>query len=326
MKYYKNILQMIGHTPLIQIDNGCGENGPMILAKIEFQNPGGSIKDRMVYHILKKEMDQGNLKPGDTVIDNTSGNTGVAIAMVCARLGLNSVITTPEKTSKEKVDLIKSFGAEVIVTPTEAAHHDPESSYMVAINLSKEKGYFHLNQYDNPNNPEAHYLTTGPEIWDDTDGNITHFVAGIGTGGTFSGVAKFLKEQNADIRTYAVDPEGSIFAEYIKDDREIEPQNYKVEGIGSDCITQALLPEYVDEVITVGDEDSFATARSIAKSEGLSVGGSAGSAIFAARSLAKKLSNNDLIVTIVADSGIRYLSKCFNDVWMKEHGFSVETV
>lgn len=326
MKYYNDILDMIGHTPLIKIDNGTGREKPLMLGKLEYLNPGGSVKDRMTYHILKKAMDNGRLKPGDTVVDNTSGNTGVALAMVALKLGLKAILTTPAKTSKEKVDLIKSFGAEVIITPTEAAHDDPEGYYLKARILAKENGYYYMNQYDSPDNPEAHYLTTGPEIWEDTDGRVTHFVCGIGTGGTFSGAAKFLKEKNPDIRTVAVDPEGSVFADYIRENRHVEPHVYMVEGIGSDCITEALYPEYIDDVITVADSDSFATARLIAKTESLSVGGSSGSTIWAARKIAPTLPPESVIVVIVADSGIRYLSKCFNDIWMKERGFILEKV
>jgi len=206
MNYKNNILDLIGKTPLVKIDNGCGERGPLVLLKLEFLNPGGSVKDRMAAYILVKAMEEGRLKPGDTIIDNTSGNTGVAMAMVASVLGLKAILTTPEKTSKEKVDFIRSFGAEVIVTPSAAAHEDPEGSYMKAISLAEEHGYFHMNQYHNQDNVMAHYLTTGPEIWEDTSHKVTHFVAGIGTGGTFSGTARFLKEKNDSIHTVAVDP------------------------------------------------------------------------------------------------------------------------
>jgi cystathionine beta-synthase len=321
MNYSENVLQIIGKTPMVRIANGCQTGGPLMLAKLEFTNPGGSVKDRMASYILQKAMKDGKLKPGDTVIDNTSGNTGVAVAMVAAILGIRAILTVPDKTSKEKIDLIRSFGAEVIVTRSDIDHEDPEGCYMKAINLAKEHGYFHMNQYHNQDNVMAHYLTTGPEIWDDTDGKITHFVAGIGTGGTFSGVSRYLKEKNPAVRAIAIDPVGSIFASYIKTNEIVHAEAYKVEGIGSDTVTEALHTSLIDEVITVSDKDSFDTARLIAKTEGISVGGSAGSAIWAAQQVARKLDDKALIVIIVADSGIRYLSKCFNDVWMKEQGF-----
>jgi cystathionine beta-synthase len=321
MNKVSNILDLIGHTPLVGISNGLPEGGPTMLAKLEFYNPGGSVKDRIASYILQKAMKEGRLKPGDTIIDNTSGNTGVALAMVASVLGLKTVITTSEKTSKEKVDLIKSFGAKVVITPADAGHEDPEGYYMKAISLAKEHGYFHINQYHNPDNPQAHYLTTGPEIWEDTDGKVTHLVAGIGTGGTLSGTAKFLKEKNPEIKSIAIDPIGSIFADYINGKNPQEPVAYKVEGIGSDCITGALFPDVVDEVISASDEDAFETTRRLAREEGLSVGGSSGAAIWAARKIALNLNERAVIVVIIPDSGTRYLSKCFNDVWMKKEGF-----
>ncbi len=321
MNKASNILDLIGHTPLVEIGNGLPGDGPTMLAKLEFYNPGGSVKDRIASYILQKAMKEGKLKPGDTIIDNTSGNTGVALAMVASVLGLKTVITVPDKTSKEKIDMIKSFGAEVVITPADAGHEDPEGYYLKAINLAKEHGYFHTNQYHNPDNPQAHYLTIGPEIWDDTDGKVTHFVAGIGTGGTLSGAAKYLKEKNPDIKSIAVDPVGSIFADYINGKKLSEPAAYKVEGIGTDSITGALFPDMVDEVISTSDEDAFETTRRLAREEGLSVGGSSGAAIWAARKIAKELDEKAIIVVIIPDSGTRYLSKCFNDVWMKKEGF-----
>ena len=320
MKTYDNILELVGRTPLVRLRTGIPENGPEVYAKLDFLNPTGSVKDRMALHIIRKAMDEGRLKPGDTVVDNTSGNTGASMAMVCQVLGLKAVVTTPVKTSKEKTDLIRSFGAEVIVTP-ETMHDDPKGFYMVARRLAKENGWFDLNQYNSLDNIEAHYLTTGPEIWDDTEGQITHFVYGIGTGGTFSGAARFLKEKNPNIRAVAVDPEGSIFAELIRHNRVGQSQPYKVEGIGTDVPTDAMLPELVDEVITVSDRDSFLRAREITRREGISAGGSSGSVAWAMEQVAREAAPEALIVGIFADSGIKYLSKCFNDDWMIQHGF-----
>ncbi len=321
MNVHTNITDLIGKTPLLKLKTGIPENGPQAFVKLEFFNPTGSVKDRMAFYIIRQAMEDGRLKRGDTVIDNTSGNTGSSLAMVATGFGLKSILTTPEKTSQEKVDLIRSYGAEVIICPTEAEHDDPQGCYAVARRLAKENGYFDLNQYDSQDNVESHYLTTGPEIWQDTDGRITHFVAGIGTGGTFSGTARYLKEMNPNIKTIAVDPEGSVFADYIKDRRKTKGHTYKVEGIGSDVITGALHPEFVDEVITVSDRESFNRARLIATSEGISAGGSSGSVAVAMERIAKTLTQDDIIVGIFADGGIRYMSKCYNDSWMQENGY-----
>ena len=258
---------------------------------------------------------------GDTVIDNTSGNTGSSLAMVASVLGLKAIVTTPVKTSQEKIDLIKAYGAEVIVTPEVDDHDDPRGCYMVARRMAEENGYFDMNQYDSQDNVKAHYVSTGPEIWDDMDGKLTHFVAGIGTGGTFSGTARYLKEQNPEIRTIAVDPEGSIFAEYIKNRRKTVGYAYKVEGIGSDVITKAFHPDLVDDVITVSDKDSFNRAREISKVEGISGGGSSGAVAVAMEEIAKTAPSGSIIIGIFADAGIRYLSKCYNDGWMKKFGY-----
>ena len=320
MRAYQSIIDLIGKTPMLRLRTGIPD-ACQAYVKLEFFNPTGSVKDRMAYYVIKKAMDAGKLKAGDTVIDNTSGNTGSSMAMVCQQFGLKAVVTTPVKTSQEKIDLIKSFGAEVIVTPEVDDHFDPKGCYAVARRLANENGYFDLDQYDNKDNIEAHYHSTGKEIWEDTDGKITHFVAGIGTGGTFSGTAKFLKEMNPNIKTIAVDPEGSIFAEYIRHNKKTDGYAYKVEGIGSDVITEALLPDLVDEVITVSDKDAFNRARLICKAEGISAGGSSGSVAIAMEQITKTLSTNDLVVGIFADAGIRYLSKCYNDTWMKQFGY-----
>lgn len=321
MNMKDNILELVGNTPMVRLRTGVPDPCPQVYVKLEFFNPTGSVKDRMAYYIVTEAMKAGRLKPGDTVIDNSSGNTGSALAMVASVLGLRCIITTPEKTSQEKVDLIKSFGAELIVTPTEAAHHDPEGCYMLARNLAKKHGYFDLDQYNSQQNVEAHYYLTGPEIWNDTDGRLTHFVCGIGTGGTFSGAARYLKEKNPNIRMIAVDTEGSVFACFIRNEELPEPEVYQIEGIGSDVVTEALHKDLVDEVITVSDKDAFNRARLIAHKEGISGGGSSGAVAVAIEQVARDLDKDAFIVGIFADGGIRYLSKCYNDDWMRERNY-----
>ncbi|MDF1544813.1 MAG: cysteine synthase family protein [bacterium] len=322
---HESILDLIGNTPLVRLTGGLEENAPKAYAKLEFLNPTGSVKDRMAYHIINKAVQEGRLKPGDTIIDNTSGNTGSSLGMVATLFGLKAVVTTPEKTSQEKVDLIKSYGVEVIITPTEAAHEDPKGCFMLARSLAKENGWFDLNQYDNAENIESHYFTTGPEIWKQTEETITHFVCGIGTGGTFSGTARYLKEVSPTIKCIAVDPVGSIFADFINEQKLIKGHTYKVEGIGSDVITKALDTSVVDEVITVSDEDAFNRARLVTRVDGICAGGSSGAVACAMEQVAKTALSDSVIVGIFADAGIRYMSKCYNDAWMHKHGYTLQT-
>lgn len=320
MKYAENICELIGNTPMVKLTKTVADLKPLILAKLEFLNPSGSIKDRMAHYIISHGEKNGLLKPGDVIVDNTSGNTGSSGAMVAAAKGYKSLFAAPDKTSKEKRDLIKSFGAKIVITPSDVPHDDPASYYMQAKTIGSRPGHFYMNQYHSQVNVEGHYTTTGPEIWRDTEGKITHFICGIGTGGTISGASKYLKEQNPDIVTVGVDPRGSLFAAYMKDEPIPNPRPYKVEGIGTDVITQAFLKEYVDEVIVVDDRDAFYMARDLCRLEGISAGGSSGAALWAVREYCKNLSEDDVVVTIFADSGIRYLSKMYNDEWMKEHG------
>ncbi len=325
MQYVENILKTIGNIPLIRLNKLAPGDGPAVYVKPEFLNPGGSIKDRMALHIIEKAERDGLLKPGGTIIENTSGNTGVGVAMVAAIKGYKAIFTMPDKMSNEKIDLLKAFGGRVIVTPTDVPADSPKSYYETAKRLHRETpGSFYLNQYHNPDNIEAHYLTTGPEIFEQTGGKINYLVAGIGTGGTLSGAGKYLKEKAPGIKNIAVDPHGSVFYDYFKTGKIPEPHVYKVEGIGEDMVTQAMDFSVVDDIIQVSDRDCFLMARELTRKEGLFAGGSSGGAVWAALKVAEKAKPDDVIVAILPDSGGRYLSKIFNDGWMSDNGFLVE--
>jgi len=324
MNYVENITELIGRTPMVKLGSTVSHLKAPIYLKIEFLNPAGAVKDRMAYYIINEGLKSGKLKKGDIIVDNSSGNAAVAVSMVAANLGYKAIFAVSDKTSQEKIDLIKAFGADVIITPTDVPWNDSRSCYMTAYELGQKPGYFYISQYHNQINVDAHYNTTGPEIWDDTDGKITHFVAGIGTGGTISGVGKFLKEKNPDIKIIGVDPEGSLFYDYVMNgttDVEIYP--CKVEGIGTDMMVEAFHKEYVDYVIRVSDNNSFSTARTLARQEGILGGGTTGSNVWGAMQVAKDLDKNAVVVTLSCDSGQRYLTKMYSEKWMKEQGFDI---
>jgi len=323
IKYYDTILDVIGQTPLIKLHRINKGLRPHIFVKAEFLNPGGSIKDRIGFEIIIDAEKTGRLKPGGTIVESTSGNTGMGLALAAAVKGYKTVFTMPDKMSQEKISNLRAFGAEVIVTPTAVPHDSPESYTEVAKRRVRETPNSILaDQYENPKNPEAHYKTTGPEIWEQTGGQIDHFICGIGTGGTITGTAKYLKEKNPNIRVIGVDIKGSILQEYFYK-KKFDPvfKTYKVEGIGQDYIPKTLDFSYVDEVLIADDKESFIAARKMTREEGIFVGGSSGTALHAGLEYCKNLPEDDVVVILLPDSGTRYVSKIFNDVWMRENGF-----
>jgi cystathionine beta-synthase len=317
-----NILEAVGHTPLVRLNRINKGLKPQIYVKAEFTNPGGSVKDRIGISMIDEAEKKGLLKPGGTIIEGTSGNTGMGLALVAAVRGYKCVFTTTDKQSKEKVDLLKALGAEVIVCPTAVEPEDPRSYYSVAKKLAREiPNSYYPNQYDNPMNPEAHYRTTGPEIWEDSEGKVTHFVCGVGTGGTISGVGKYLKEKNPSIKIIGVDPYGSLYYDFVKTGQTIKAKTYVVEGIGEDFFPATMNLKILDDIFQVNDEECFVVARRLAKLEGLFTGGSGGGCISGTLRLAKDLGPNDFVVALLPDTGTRYLSKVYNDLWMHERGY-----
>ena len=314
MRVAPDILHLVGNTPLVRLSRIGRDLKPTLLAKLEHLNPGGSVKDRIGLGMVEDAERRGLLKPGGTIVEPSSGNTGVGLAMAAAIKGYRLVVTMPDKMSQEKRDLLRAYGAEVVICPSAVPPESPESYYKVAERLAAEiPGGFQPNQYYNPVNPEAHYRTTGPELWEQTGGKITHFVCGVGTGGTVSGAGRYLKERNAKIVVVGADPEGSIYT------GDIHP--YKTEGIGEDFYPGTFDPAVIDRWVRVSDRDTFLTARRVTREEGILVGVSAGTAMFAALAVARELPADAVVVVLFPDSGRSYLSKAYNDEWMRQNGF-----
>jgi cystathionine beta-synthase len=328
VQYVNSLLDLIGHTPLLRLSrslDALGEApGPMVLAKVEYLNPGGSVKDRIAVRMIDAAEAAGLLQPGGTIVEPTSGNTGVGLAMVAQARGYKCIFVCPDKVSEDKRNVLKAYGAEVVVCPTAVEPEHPDSYYNVSDRLSSQPGAWKPDQYSNPNNPLSHYETTGPEIWEQTDGRITHFVAGVGTGGTISGVGRYLKEQNPDVQVVGADPAGSVYSGG-------SGRPYLVEGVGEDFWPEAYDRSVVDRIIEVSDADSFAFTRRLAREEALLVGGSSGMAAFAAKQLAEELAGTPggedaVIVVLLPDSGRGYLTKVFNDEWLAHYGFLIDGV
>ncbi len=306
----KSILELIGNTPLLELSRRINPTGVRILAKLEYFNPAGSVKDRVGLSLVEAAERSGKLRPGMTLVEPTSGNTGLGLALAALLKGYRLVVTMPDKVSQEKRALLQAYGAEVVICPTQVKPDDPESYYSVARRIAAERQAFLPNQYENPANPEAHYRGTGPEIWQQTEGRLDGFVAGVGTGGTISGSGRYLKEQNPNIKVVGVDPEGSmIYSQFYRQEHDLHP--YLVEGIGEEFIPQTLNLAIMDEVIRVGDQESFEMARELLHREGLFVGGSSGAAVVGALRYAEKIRQGTLVV-LLPDSGHNYLGRLYS--------------
>lgn len=320
MKYAKNLLEVIGNTPLVKLNTMATNIKATVLAKLEYLNPGGSMKDRIGIEMIEDAESRGLLKKGSTIIEPTSGNTGVGLAIAAAIKGYKVVFTMSEKMSVEKEMVLKSYGAEVVRAPADAKPNDHRHYINLAQKIAKQKGGYFPNQYINKANMLAHYKSTGPEIWRDTEGKLTHLVAPVGTGGTISGTAKYLKEQSPNIKVIGIDPEGSLLHHFFYHTKG-QAKAYKVEGPGEDFMPGSLDMSVIDEMVVVSDKQSFETARKMVRTEGIFAGGSSGMAVFGALKIAEKLPKTAVVVVILPDSGRSYVSKFYNDNWMKENGF-----
>jgi|TARA_R100000479_G_scaffold97708_1_gene48408 cystathionine beta-synthase len=324
MKYAKNMLETIGNTPLVKINKLAEEIPALVLAKYETFNPGNSVKDRMAVKMIEDAEKEGHLKPGGTIIEGTSGNTGMGLALAAIVKGYKMVCVISDKQSKEKMDILRAVGSEVVVCPNDVEPDDPRSYYSTSKRLAEETpNSWYVNQYDNPSNAKAHYESTGPEIWEQTEGKITHFVVGVGTGGTISGVGKYLKEKNPDIKVWGIDTYGSVFKKYHEtgefDENEIYP--YITEGIGEDILPANVDFDIIDGFTKVTDKDAAVYTRKLAEVEGMFLGNSAGAAMKGLLQLNEHFTKDDVVVVLFHDHGSRYVAKIYNDDWMREQGF-----
>ena len=324
MQYAKNIIETIGNTPLVRLNNITKGIEATVLAKVEFFNPGSSVKDRMALKMVEDAEQDGRLKPGGTIVEGTSGNTGMGLALAAIVKGYKLICVSTDKQSKEKFDILRAVGAEVVVCPTNVSSEDPRSYYSTSKRIAEETpNSWYVNQYDNPSNSIAHYQQTGPEIWNQTNGKITHFVVGVGTGGTISGVGKYLKEKNPAIKIWGIDTYGSVFKKYhetgVFDENEIYP--YITEGIGEDILPENVNFDVIDNFEKVTDKDAAIYTRKLAREEGIFAGNSCGAAVRGVIQLEKHFKKSDVVVVLLHDSGSRYVGKMYNDEWMKENNF-----